>query len=212
VVKATGVFEGALEADFVVLRHVDVLIAMAALRWPSTEALWPRVLASGIRSLRVVAAPGWKVVKGGAVWEKRYKRITPFSAAMTAAEFETLCGEFWAQVVWAAKKAQRGEVIASRRAFHRGLVERCLRMCQEEATLSGRRAYPEGRRAEQWLVPGQFRAVGVGNGADGPALAAALVQIAEDFGRASSTVAGARGWPLKDYSEVRGWLGSLTGA
>src|SRR5271157_6607678 len=35
--KVTAVYEGALEADFVVLRHLDVLIAMTALRWPGTE-------------------------------------------------------------------------------------------------------------------------------------------------------------------------------
>jgi hypothetical protein len=209
VVKATGVYEGGLEADFVVLRHIEVLVAMAALAWPSTEPLWPRPLASGIRSLRVVVAPGWKVIKGGPSWEKRYARVTPCTPRMTAAEFEALCGEFWVQLVWAAKKAQRGEWIACRRTYHRSLVERCLRICQEEAILSGRRAFAEGRRAEQWLVPGQFRALEAGTGPEGSALKASLLQIAEDFARSSKAVAGSNGWPVGDYGEVRTWLGKL---
>jgi aminoglycoside 6-adenylyltransferase len=211
VVKATGVYEGGLEADFVVLRHAEVLVAMAALSWPSTEVLWPRALASGIRSLRVVAGHGWKVIKGGANWENRYARVAPCTPLMTAAEFEALCGEFWVQLVWAAKKAQRGEWIACRRAFHRGLVERCLRICQEEATLNGRRAFAEGRRAEQWLVPGQFRALGIGTGPEGPALRASLAHIADDFARASGAVAAANNWPVGNYREVRAWLGAVAG-
>ena len=58
--KVTAVFDGALEADFVVIRHLDLLVAALALRFPATRPLWPRVLARGVDDLRIVAAPGWR--------------------------------------------------------------------------------------------------------------------------------------------------------
>jgi hypothetical protein len=209
VVKVTAVFDGALEADFVIISHLDMLIATAALRWPSTEPLWPRVLAAGVKSLRVVAAPGWKVIKGGRTWERRYAQISPQAYPMTSAEFSALCGEFWVQLVWAAKKAQRGELIASRRAFHRYLVENCLRICQEEAVLDGRKAFPLGRHAEQWLAPGQLGEKSAGTGPEKAALMASLERISEDFARASSAVAVRNGWPFLEYREIRAWLAAL---
>jgi len=39
-----------------------------------------------------------------------YSRITSYRAALTEEEFTALCSNFWAQAVWAAKKAQRGGI------------------------------------------------------------------------------------------------------
>ncbi len=211
-VKVTAVYEGALEADFVVLRHVEVVIAMLAIRWPGSRALWPRALRRGVEDLRIVAAPGWKVIKGGRLWESRYSRITPFRAALTSTEFERLCGEFWAQAVWAAKKAARGEFRASQRGIHEHLVENTLRMLQEEALLDGRQAYPLGRRAELWLTDEQLAGTDFATRPERSALIRAIGQVAGVFSKSSATVAARNGWSQRDSSGVLKWLAGLRGA
>jgi hypothetical protein len=204
--KVTAVYDGALEADFVVLRHLEVLIATTALRWPGTERLWPRVLSRGVSDLRIVAAPGWKVIKGGAPWEARYSRIAPHRSAMTENEFNGLCGNFWAQLVWAAKRAARGEFRASQRGIHEHLIEAGLRMLQEEALLNGRQAYPLGRRAELWLTGEQIEGTAFGTRPDRADLINALEKIADVFLKSSAAVAAANGWRHSGYAEVREWL------
>jgi Streptomycin adenylyltransferase len=212
VVKLTAVFEGALEADFVVLRHAEVLIACAALRWPVTHSLWPAALRAGIGSLRRVAGDGWKVLKGGDPWTERYARVAPIRFALTLGEFERLCGQFWVQLVWAAKKAERGEWIASQRTVHRYLIEDCLRLCEEEARLEGRPVFPLGRRAEAWFNPQQLRSWGEGTRPDRKSLFAVLTQVSGDFARSSRVVAAQNGWASPDYREVREWLAVRAGA
>jgi hypothetical protein len=208
-IKVTAVFEGALEADFVVLRHLDVLIATTALRWPGSERFWPRILSRGVADLRIIVSPGWKVIKGGAPWMARYSRIAPLRAELTESEFNRLCGEFWAQTVWAAKKAARGEFRASQRAVHGQLIDASLRVLQEEALLEGRRAYPLGRRAELWLTPAQLDATAAGTRPDRAALMGALLQTADLFAGASSSLAAKRGWRAGDHGGIRAWLAGL---
>ena len=69
-VKVTAVYAGALEADFVILSHWEVRVAALALALPGTAPFWPGALSAGVASLRVVAAPGWKVIKGGGAEEE----------------------------------------------------------------------------------------------------------------------------------------------
>ncbi|HEY5079282.1 MAG TPA: hypothetical protein VII43_05525 [Opitutaceae bacterium] len=209
--KITAVYEGALEADFIVLKSMDVAIATLALRWPGTEHLWPRVLRRGVADLRIVVGPGWRMVKGGAAWERRYSRINPLRPEMTGQEFAALCCNFWAQAVWAAKKAQRGEFRASQRGIHEHLAEGCLRILQEEAILAGRKAYPLGRRAETWLTQEQLGGTASGTRPDRAALLAAVGEAARVFSASSAAVAAARGWSLEEAAQVRAWLASSTG-
>jgi len=211
-VKVTAVYEGALEADFVVLRNLEVIIATMALRWPGTQRLWPRALRRGIADLRIVVGPGWKIIKGGAPWEARYSRITPYRASITENQFNRLCGNFWAQLVWAAKKAARGEFRASQRGIHGQLIESSLRILQEEALLNGRQAYPLGRRAELWLTGEQLEATANGTRPDRASLMTALERIADVFSRSSASVAARNGWRHREYAEVRGWLAGSNAA
>ena len=211
-VKVTGVFADALEADFVILRHGDMQIALLALGWPSWSALWPAALRRGVEDLRIVAAPGWKVIKGGATWTRRYSKITPLRSVLTLAEFNELCDEFWVQLVWAAKKAARGELIASQRAVQVPLIENSLRMFQEQAFLEGRRAFPLGRRAESWLSPGQLAALSAGTRPDKAALMAVLRQLSGEFALASAAVAKLEGWTAREPGDVRAWLSGFPGA
>jgi hypothetical protein len=210
-VKVTAVFDGALEVDFVVLRHVEVVIATLALRWPSATWWWPSSLRRGVRDLRIVAAPGWRVIKGGALWEGRYARIAPFQDSLSEPGFNALCDVFWVQLVWAAKKAARGESLASQRAIHESLVEGCLRIFQEEAILEGRRAYPLGRRAESWLTEPQLRALSVGTQPNRAALMEAMARLSGEFAAASSRVAEQRHWRYREHAEVINWLGKVPG-
>lgn len=208
-VKVTAVYDGALEADFVVLRHLEVWIATLALRWPATERLWPGALRRGAANLRIVAAPGWRVVKGGAPWVERYSRIRPYRPRMTEEEFNGLCGNFWAQLVWAAKKAARGELRASQRGIHEHLMEGGLRMLQEEALLEGRQAHPLGRRAELWLTRDQLEGTALGTRPERAFLMVAIEQIADVFSKSSAAVAARNGWRSGDCSAVRAWLAAL---
>jgi hypothetical protein len=207
--KVSAVFDGALEVDFVVLRRLDIVILSAAMRWPATGRLWPSILRKGVESFRIVAAPGWKVIKGGALWERRYSRIAPFRAPLSRREFDGLCGEFWTQLVWAAKKAARGEFRASQRALHMHLLENSLRMMQEEALMGGRKAYPFGRRAEGWLTEEERRATQFQSGPDRASLAAALERVAGIFSEASAAVAAGNGWEVERHPEIRAWLAGL---
>jgi hypothetical protein len=206
-VKVTAVYAGALEADFVVLSHWEVRVAAAALAWPATAPLWPAPLRRGVANLRIVAAPGWKVIKGGRAWERRYARISPLRMPMAREEFDRLCGEFWTQLVWAAKKAERGEFRAAQRALHLHLVENSLRMLQEEALLEGRAALPLGRRAEGWLTAEQAEATDFATAPERDALLSALGRIMGVFEKSSGAVAARNGWEAPRHAEVRAWLG-----
>lgn len=205
-VKVTAVYDGALEADFVILRHLEVVVAAFALRWPSLERFWPRVMRKGVSELRIVVGPGWRMVKGGARWERRYSRITPKRLPMTEIEFAGLCGNFWAQLVWAAKKVERGEFRASQRGIHEHLIDNSLRMLQEEALLGGRQAYPLGRRAELWLTAEQLDGTAFATRPDRATLMNAVERISDVFSRSSAAVAAANGWRHGECSEVRAWL------
>jgi hypothetical protein len=207
--KVTGVYAGALEADFVVLRHWEVRVAAAALSWPASERLWPAPLRAGVANLRIVAAPGWKVIKGGGAWEKRYARLRPLRMPLSEAEFNGICGVFWTQLVWTAKKAQRGEFRAAQRAFHLQLVESALRMLQEGALQNGRQAFPLGRHAEAWLTEEQRKDTAFGTAPDRENLLAALGRITVVFELSSLAVAAKNGWTVGRYPEARAWLTGL---
>jgi hypothetical protein len=207
--KVTAVFEVALEADFVILRHVEVLIAVTALKWPQTARLWPRALVRGVADLRGVVGSGWRMIKGGPVWEGRYARISYLGNPLTEEEFKQWCGEFWSQLVWVAKKVGRGEYRAAQRGIHEHLLENTLRMLEQEALLGGLKAFPRGRRSETWLTSEQLVATDVSTRPERAALAAALFQVSDAFSKSSAAVAVKRGWPNRDFSAVRAWLTGL---
>lgn len=209
VVRVTAIYGGALEADFIVLSHLEMRIVALALRWPSTARLWPRPLVGGVSSLKIAAAPGWKVIKGGPAWEARYARLTPSQRAMTEADFERVCGEFWVELVWTAKKVARGEFRAAQRAIHEHLIENSLRIFREDALMEGRTAYYVGRRAESWFTPEQLRATMDGTRPEAAALWTALTRVADEFAASSERLAKRKGWQIRAFPEIGGWLAAL---
>jgi hypothetical protein len=209
VVRVTAIFEGALEADFIVLSHLEMAVVALALKWPATSPLWPSALVGGVSSLKIAAAPGWKVIKGGARWERRYARITPQRVLMTEAQFEAICGEFWVELVWTAKKVARGEFRAGQRAVHEHLIENSLRLFREEALLDGRPSHYVGRRAESWFTSEQLQATLGGTRPERAALMNALAQISAAFAASSARLADRNAWRQRSYAETRAWLAGL---
>lgn len=206
VTKISAVYDNSLEVDFVILKHWEVRIAITALRLARTERWWPPTLRKGTEDLRRVAGLGWKVLKGGRAWEERYGRIKPFRAPFGRDTFEKLCGEFWSQMVWARKKAERGEYFAAQRAFHEVLFENTLRLLEEEVVLEGRPAKPLGRRAEEWLSPPRLKAARISVSPDRDSLLTALDRVASLFGDVSESIAGRKGWELHTFMEIRTWM------
>lgn len=206
VTKISAIFEDTLEVDFVILRSWELRVATAALRWPKTQRWWPAILRSGTEDLRRVAGLGWKIIKGGNGWEKRYSRITPFRAQLTKPNFDALCGEFWSNLVWAAKKTERGEFFAAQRAFHEVLFEKSLRLLEEEGVLNGKAAKPFARRAEQWIDPQRLDEVKIPIAPNRESLFAALDRVSALFLDVSRSVAKKNGWHYCEFEEIRAWL------
>lgn len=206
--KLTLVFPGGVEADFVILRAIELRIAFAALRAPGLAALWPPPLKLGVRDLKIVACPGWRVVKGGAAWERRYARLgaTPPWPRLDERAFREICAAFWAAAVWTGKKLARGELRAAQRHFHLTLVEQLWRLLEEEARDQGRSARPEARRAESWLAPERLPLTGFATAAERAGLSRALVEAVSAFDAVAGALAQVRGWPCPDHSAARAWL------
>jgi hypothetical protein len=204
--KVTAVFNGGLEADFVILAKWEVLIATAALATPIPTSFWPSTLRRGVEDFRCVAGRGWKIVKGGAAWEKRYGRLTPFQRGLTEEMFQQHVSSARAHAVWIAKKILRGELIAARRMLHRGLIETTIKLMEEEALAAGKAARPEGRRAETWLKAERSASLDGRSSLERRILAAELLRqaaLAEEVGHA---VAASRGWGLEDAPDLHRWL------
>lgn len=206
--KLTAILPGAAEVDFVVLPVWEVRLAFGALRFPGTASLWPGLLRQGIRDLQIIVCPGWRVIKGGAAWEQRYRRLgteTPWPA-LDEARFQALCGAFWAGAVWVAKKILRGELRAAQRELHRTLVEHTWLLLEYETRGTGGRARPEARHAERWLAAPRLAATVFASAADETALKRALADVTALFEDTAAQLAAARGWTVPDHAALKAWL------
>ncbi len=211
--KVTLVGPDAVEMDFVLLPAGQLRVAFAALRFPSLAGIWPAPLREGVRNLRIVACPGWRVIKGGAAWERRYARLgaTVPWPSLTEREFRIHAEAFWAGAIWTAKKILRGEYRAAQRELHRSVWERTWVLLEEEARAARAKARPEARRAEDWLAPDRLRQTAVAGGLDRPSLAAGLLAAAALFAEVEHRLAADRGWTRRDHSAARDWLRSQLG-
>src|SRR5207253_966421 len=206
--KLTAILDGAVEADFVVLSSLDLRAAFTALRFPSLQSLWPAVLKDGVRDLRIVACPGWKVIIGGPSWERRYARLgteVPWPP-LTAQEFERHVNGFWSATVWTTKKVVRGELRAADREYHRVMLEKLWLLLEVEARDSGRAARPEARHAESWLRTEELAGTAPANAADAAGLREAMRRTVDLFSQVSVRIAQAKGWQLGNTSAARTWL------
>ncbi len=208
VVKLSAVFAGGWEADFVLLPAWQMKLACWAMRHPGVRGWFPPVLREGVRNLRLVAGPGYRVVLGGPAWEQRYAalRVAWPEPGFSAADFQHHVAAFWRHAVWVAKKILRGELRAALRWQHLELREHLLVLLVEEARLAGRTPRPEARKAEQWLDEARLRQTAIATGPDQASLAAALLAEMTLFREVSQHVAAQRGFAPPDYGAVESWL------
>lgn len=211
--KVTLIGPDAVEMDFVLLPAARLRIAFAALRFPGLSALWPAPLRVGVRDLRIVACPGWRVLKGGAAWEHRYARLgaaVPWPP-LREEDFHARVAAFWAAAVWTAKKTLRGEYRAAQRELHRTLAEHLFALLEEEARAAGVRARPEARRAETWLAPERLRETALVSAPERTALATSLRAMAAHFDATADRLAASQGWSVPDHAAARAWVQSQLG-
>ena len=206
--KATVILAGAVEADFVVLANWELRAAFAALRFPGLAALWPPLLRAGVRDLKIVACPGWRVVKGGPAWERRYARLGPDTPwpPLNQTQFREICAAYWTTLVWVTKKIERGELRAAQREFHRTLLEKTWLLLEQEARDARARARPEARHAEQWLPPARVGQTAITTGPDPAVLRRAVAQLTGLSEEVAKGVAAARGWEPPDGSAIKAWM------
>lgn len=206
--KLTVILADAVEMDFVVLPHWQLRVALGALRFPAAESLWPPPLRHGVRDLRIVACPGWRVIKGGPAWEARYRRLgtaVPWPP-LDEPRFHALCAEFWAALVWVTKKIERGELRAAQREIHRVLLEKTWLLLENETRARGATARPEARRAETWLDPRRLAQTAIGTAPDAAGLRRSTAAIAELFADLARHQAGAHGWAHREPSALLDWF------
>lgn len=212
VIKVTAIYEGGVEADFVILKSYEVALATTALKWPGLSHLWPPPLRWGIRDLRDVAGWGWRIVKGGDTWTKRYRRIEPYVARLTQKEFAELSDQFWTQTVWIAKKIVRGELRAAERGIQLVLLDSAFKVLQEEGRLGGKTAKDRWRRAELWLSPERLTETAIPLYPERSVLTPALTRAIDLFESSAAEVAKAHHWPQADRSGIRKVLAELISA
>lgn len=206
--KLSVVFAGGYEVDFVLLPARSMKLVYWAMARPAWRGLYPAMLLRGIANTRLVVRPGYRVVVGGAAWEKRLAAIAgPWPEGLfSLADFEFHVRGFWRHAVWVLKKIARGEVRAAARWNQVEVMDHLLGLLAEEARLAGRPARPEARKAEQWLDARRLRQTDITTSLDQKVLAQALLAEIDLFEEVSRSVAATRGFALPDHSAVAGWL------
>lgn len=216
VVKLGAVFEGGLEADFVLLTAWQMKLVYWAMGNPGLKSLYPRALVRGIHDTRRVVGPGYRLLKGGGSWEARLTALRvawPEQAALAAQDFAHATSAFWRHAVWLLKKTGRGELRAAARWYVRELFDHVYVLLAEETRLAGRGAGQQirpgdipARKAEQWLDAHRLRQTEITIAPDRRVLAKALLTAIDLFEEISASVARQRGFALADYSAVAAWL------
>lgn len=208
VTKIGVIFEDGLEADFVLLTPWKMKLVYWAIAHPELRHLYPRVLLSGIYNTQRVLRPGYKVVCGGPTWEKKLAALkTPWpERTITAGDFEHTASTFWRHAVWLLKKIARGELRAAARWYTLEMFDHIYVLLAEEARLAGRRTRTEARSAERWLDVSRLRQTEITTAPDQQVMARALLAAITLFEEVSRSVAGSRGFALRDYSAVAAWL------
>lgn len=206
--KISVVFAGGKEMDFVLLAASQVKVVCWAMARPALNRFLPAKVLRSIATLRLVLRPGFRVVLGGAAWEKRLEAVRFEVSHIThpATEFGFHVSGFWRHAVWVFKKIARGECRAAIRWNHVEVMEHLLAVLAEEARLAGRHPRPEARKAEQWLDARRIDQTAFVTAPDRKILARSLLAEISVFEEASGVVAQARGFRLSDHTALAAWL------
>lgn len=209
--KASVVFAGGLEADFVLLPAWQIRLAYRAMRYPRAAPFYPRALREGIANLRLIAAPGCRLLVGGEEWRRHLAALAaPWPAPeLTAEDFAREVSGFWRHLAWVAKKAARGESLAAQRWHFVHGRDHLWRLLEEEARLGGRQSRPEARYAEAWLPAEELAVLRRPWLVDAGQLLPRLREEMELFRRVAARVARARGFDLNPHEDLARWLSGL---
>jgi hypothetical protein len=207
--KVSAVFDGDLEADFVLLAAWQMKLVYWGMMHPEWAEWMPDRLHRGILETRVILlGSGYRVLVGGDAWEKRLNALeVPWEARrMSAEDFNRHLAAFWQKSVWVAKKIARPEPRSAMHWLHKLVVEHVYALLEEEAWLAGSVARPEALKAEKWLDAKRLAQTAIETGTDQRVLARALLAEITLFEEVCQSVAGSRGWATPDYSAVAAWL------
>ncbi|MDQ5979733.1 MAG: hypothetical protein QG602_2708 [Verrucomicrobiota bacterium] len=205
--KLSVVFAGGCEMDLVLMPSRLMKLVYWAMARPAWRGLYPAILRRAIANTQVVVRPGYRVMLGGASWEKRLAAANLWpEEAFSAADFEFHVRGFLRHSVWVQKKIARGELRAAARWNQVELMDHLLALLAEEARLAGRPARPEARKAEQWLDARRLRQTDITTCLDAKSLARALLAEIELCEEVSCSVARTGGFALTDHSAVAAWL------
>ena len=207
--KVSAVFEGGLEADFVLLAAWQMKLVYWGMNHPKLQKWMPARLHRGILETRVILlGSGSRVLVGGKKWEQRLSALSVSWASrrMSVEEFSRHVAAFWQKCVWVAKKIARPEPRSAMHWLHKLVIEHVYALLEEEAWLAGRVARPEALKAEKWLDARRLEQTVVETGTDQRILARALLGQITLFEEVCRSVAGSRGIVLPDYSAVATWL------
>lgn len=209
VIKVSAVFEGGLEADFILLTNWQMKLVYWCMRHPDWVKWMPARLHRGILETRVILlGSGNRVLIGGKAWEKRLTALdVPWiSLRMSKEEYSKHTAAFWQKSVWVAKKIARPEPRSAMHWLHKLVTEHVYALLEEEAWLAGRVARPEALKAEKWLDERRLQQTAIETGLDQRGLARALLAEMDLFGEVSASVAARRGFAVPDYAAVEAWL------
>ena len=207
--KVSAVFDGGLEADFVLLAAWQMKLVYWGMKHPELARFMPDRLHRGILETRVILlGSGFRVLTGGKPWEERLAALkVPWaSRRMSAEEFSMHVAAFWQKAVWVTKKIVRPEPRSAMHWLHKLVVEHVYALLEEEAWLAGRVARPEALKAEKWLDAKRLAQTAIETGTDQRVLARALLAEIALFEEVCLSVATSRGWAAPDYTAVAAWL------
>lgn len=209
VIKVSAVFEGGLEADFILLAAWQMKLVYWSMRHPEWVKWMPARLHRGIMDTRVILlGSGHRVLLGGKAWEQRLTALdVPWtSLRMSEEDYSRHAAAFWQKSVWVAKKIARPEPRSAMHWLHKLIIEHVYAMLEEEAWLAGRVARPQALKAEKWLDERRLKQTAIVTGIEQAQLARALLAELDLFVEVSASVASRRGFALPDYSAVEAWL------
>ncbi len=208
VTKVSVVLEDGYEVDFMPVAAWQLKLAYFLMQRSWLASKIPLGAQRGIRLLRLVVKPGFRVIKGTAIWSNRMealKRPWP-EAIMNYKEFVFHQSAFWRRATWILKKLARGEFRAALRSYWIDLVEASYGILEEEARLIGKYARPDARYAETWLSEERILQTSIMTAPDRQVLGEALLSQIDLFKSASTRVASMRRFSLPNHSAIEAWL------
>jgi hypothetical protein len=209
VTKISAFFEGGYEVDFIPLAVWQMKLVFNCMLYPRWAAWMPSRLHNGILETReIFLNSGTRVLIGGEKWERLLEalHVTWPNRRMSVEELQGHVEALWQKSVWVTKKIVRPEPRSAVHWMHKMIVQHLYALLEEEAWLAGKKARPEALKAEQWLDARRLAQTDITTSLDQKVLARALLAQIGLFEEVSRSVATARGFRLRDYSGVAGWL------